>query len=186
MLASVFVSQGIKAVTDPSSTRAQAEMMRDRITPLLSRVAPASMVGMLPEDTLAWSRLRGIAQVVAAAGLSTGLGRRGSALVLAACNVQDLLATGRPVLRSLTSADGLAKVALTGGLLLAAQDTEGRPGLGYRAHTASARVQKKGKKALKSLEHAQTDAQKASAKVLRTTRRRARSASQKAQSALAS
>ena len=178
MLASVFVSQGVKAVTDPSSTRAQAEMMRDRVAPLLSRVAPASVLGMIPEDTVTWARLRGLAQILAAVGLSTGIGRRGSALVLAACNVQDLLA-GRLGPRTLTDPGALGKIALTGGLLLAAQDTEGHPGLGYRAQAVSATVQKKSMKAMKGLESAQADAQKATRKALRTT-------SKKAQRALAS
>lgn len=179
MLASVFISQGVKAVTNPQSTRAQAEVLRDRVAPLLARVAPPSVAGMVPQDAVAWARLRGVAQVVAGIGLSTGLGRRGSAILLAAANVQDLLAKGRPSPKLLTDPDTLTRVALTGGLLLAAQDTEGRPGLGYRAHTASARVQKSGKKAVRRLESAQADAQKATTKALRST-------SKKAQRALAS
>jgi uncharacterized membrane protein YphA (DoxX/SURF4 family) len=175
MLASVFVSQGVKAVTDPSSTRAQAEQMRDRIAPLLSRVAPASVAGMVPEDTTTWARLRGVAQIIAGIGLSTGLGRRGSALVLAACNVQDMLAGGFGP-KALKDPQALGRIALTGGLLLAAQDTEGHPGLGYRAHVASAQVQKKGKKAAKSLESAQADAQKAAKKALRRTGKKAQRA----------
>ena len=168
MLASVFVSQGVKAVTDPSSTRDQAEMMRDRVAPLLSRVAPASVLGMIPEDAVTWARLRGLAQILAAVGLSTGIGRRGSALVLATFNVQDLLA-GRFGPRTLTDPAALSKIALTGGLLLAAQDTEGHPGLGYRAHAVSAKVQKQSRKALDDLESAQTDAQKATRNALRKT-----------------
>lgn len=179
MLASVFVSRGVKAVTDPQSTRPQAEVMRDKVAPLLSRVAPASVAGMVPEDVVTWARLRGVAQIVAGLGLATGIGRRGSALLLAAANVQDLLSGGRIGPRKLTDPDTLSRVALTGGLLLAAQDTEGHPGLGYRAHQATTKVEKSGKKAIRRLESAQSGAQQATRKAWRST-------SKKAQRALAS
>lgn len=178
MLASVFVSQGIKAVIDPSVDRAQAEMMRDRVAPMLSQVAPASLAGMIPEDATTWARVRGVVKVLAAVGLSTGIGRRGAAAVLAACTVQDMVATGQLSRKGFAGGDTLGKVALTGGLLLAAQDTEGHPGLGYRAQKAGGKVQKKGKRAVKALG---TDAQKA----VRTSRRTAKQAGKKAQSVLA-
>lgn len=175
MLASVFVSQGVKAVSDPSSVRAQGEMMRDRVAPLISRVAPPSLADRLPQDSVTWARLRGAGQIVAGLGLATGLGRRGAALCLAAATVQDLLAGGKG-LRMLSDPDTLGRVALTGGLLLAAQDTEGRPGIGYRAHAVQSRVQKKTRKAVKGLESTQADAQKATRKALRTTRKKAQRA----------
>lgn len=175
MLASVFVSQGVKGVSDPSSARAQGEMMRDRVAPLLSQVVPASVADRLPQDSVTWARLRGLGQIVAGLGLATGIGRRGAAVCLAAATVQDLIAGGKGV-RTLTDPDALGKVALAGGLLLAAQDTEGRPGLGYRTRAVQARVQKKSRKAAKGLEAAQTDAQKATRKALRSTRKKAQRA----------
>lgn len=145
MLASVFISQGVKAVTDPDSTSVQAEMLRDRIAPVLRRVAPDPIAERVPDDTAAWSRLRGIAQVLGGIGLSTGIGRRYGALVLAACNLQDLIATGSLGRKAFTDPDVLAKVALTGGVLLAAQDTEGRPGLGYRSRRSCGRSRSAGR-----------------------------------------
>lgn len=145
MLASVFISQGVKAVADPDSTSVQAEMLRDRIAPLLRRVAPDPIAERVPDETVTWARLRGVAQVLGGIGLSTGIGRRYGALVLAACNLQDLIATGSLGRKAFTDPDVLAKVALTGGVLLAAQDTEGRPGLGYRSHRACGRPQSAGR-----------------------------------------
>jgi len=185
MLASFFISQGVRVVTNPSSDRAQGEMMRDRIAPLLSKVAPDPVAELLPDDAATWSRIRGVAQVLAGVGLSTGLGRRGSALVLAACNVQDLLAARGSEHKSTKGGELLTRVALTGGLLLAAQDTEGRPSLGYRAHTASLRAKKKAKKGVRGIEAAQADAHRATEKAARRTRKQVRAAGQKAQRALA-
>ncbi len=147
MLASVFISQGVKAVTDPSSTYAQGEMLRDRVSPLVRRVAPGSISSRLPEEVATWSRIRGAVEILGGLGLSTGIGRRGGALLLAAFNVQDLIATGSLRPRALADPDVLAKVALTGGALLAAQDTEGRPGLAYRTRKAGRRAAVEGRRA---------------------------------------
>lgn len=147
MLASIFISQGVKAVADPSSTVVQGEMLRDRVSPLVRRVAPDPIAARLPEGVAAWSRIRGVAEILGGLGLSTGIGRRGSALLLAACNVQDLLATGALRRTALSDPDVLTKVALTGSVLLAAQDTEGRPGIGYRSRKAGRRAAVEGRRA---------------------------------------
>lgn len=186
MLASVFISQGVKAVTDPSSTSVQAEMLRDRVAPLLRRVAPDPIASRVPDDAAAWSRLRGVAQVLGGVGLSTGLGRRCGALVLAACNLQDLVATGGLGRKAFSDPEVLTKVALTGGVLLAAQDTEGRPGLGYRSRTACARTQAGGRTGRKATRKASRTATRGTHKAGRGTRQDVRSATTETKSGLAS
>ncbi|QGF24435.1 DoxX family protein [Raineyella fluvialis] len=154
MLAGVFISQGVKGVTDPGSTTAQGAMLRDRVAPFLRRVAPEPIASHLPEDAITWARIRGAAEVAAGIGLSTGLGRRWGALTLAAFTVQDLITAGGGR-KALKDPDLLTRIALTGGVLLAAQDTEGRPSLGYRSRVARGHLEAKGRKARKSVRKAE-------------------------------
>src|SRR4051812_50207162 len=83
MLASYFVSSGIKAVRHPELLVPAAEPVADRLVPMAKRYAPSPGAGYVPEDTTTLVRGKGAAQVLGGLGLATRKGRRPRAGVLA-------------------------------------------------------------------------------------------------------
>jgi putative oxidoreductase len=140
MLASVFVAGGVAALKDAKQKAEGAEPVADRIVPLLQRVAPQLPI---PEDPATLVRITGAAQVVAGLALATGRAPRLSATVLAATLVPATAAEHRfweeadPTAKSAQRAHFFKNVSMLGGLLLAAVDTDGKPGLAWRARRAA-------------------------------------------------
>ncbi len=137
LLSCIFVVQGANAVRKPEPLVGKAEPVADRLVPLIKKVAP--QVGdRLPEDTKNLVRLNGAAQVVAGLALATGNGRRLGATVLAASLVPTTVAGHRwwevddATQRQQQRLHFMKNLGLLGGLMLAAVDTEGRPGLAWR------------------------------------------------------
>ena len=145
LLASIFVAGGISALRNTERHTVKAKMVADRVVPLAQRAAPGLPI---PTDPATLVRLNAGAQLLAAAALATGRAPRLSATVLAASLVPTTLA-GHPFWEE---SDPQAKAAerlqffkntsVLGGLLLAAVDTEGRPGLAWRARRAAADVRR--------------------------------------------
>jgi uncharacterized membrane protein YphA (DoxX/SURF4 family) len=139
MLSCVFLVQGLNAVRNPEPLVPRAKPVADRIVPLVKKVAPPQIGDHVPEDTKNLVRLNGAAQLVGGLALATGNGRRLGAALLAASLVPTTLAGHRwweiedPTLRNQQRVQFLKNVGLFGGLLLAAVDTEGQPGLAWRA-----------------------------------------------------
>ena len=81
--------------------------------------------------------IQGLAQIAGGLSLATGLGRRVGALVLAVSMVPTLVdsAPFGPSGDGERTGDFVRDLALTGGVLLAAGDTEGQPTLAYKAKT---------------------------------------------------
>ena len=137
MLASFFVVNGVKAMRDPGPLVAATEPLAKTLLPLAEKSLPPQAAAYLPEDAKGLVRLTGLAQVVGGLSLATGIGRRLGAFALAASMAPQLLASN-PFTGD-SGEDGgvkdsfLRNIALTGGVLLAAQDTEGRPDLAWRA-----------------------------------------------------
>jgi putative oxidoreductase len=135
MLASIFISGGIDALRNPAPKADAAETVKPTITdkiPALADQDPESLV-----------RINGAAQVVAGSLLALNRFPRLSALVLAASVVPTTAAGHRfwelddDMARAQQKVHFLKNVGLLGGLLLAAADTEGRPGVLWRTkHTA--------------------------------------------------
>jgi uncharacterized membrane protein YphA (DoxX/SURF4 family) len=130
MLAAMFVVGGLDQLKHPS-TKA------DTARPLVEKLAPA--IG-LPDDTELLVRANGAAMVGAGALLALGRLPRIASTVLAATLVPTTVAAHSfwneqdPKVRAQQRTQFLKNLGLLGGLLLAAVDTEGRPGLAYRAH----------------------------------------------------
>ncbi len=137
MLASFFVVNGVKAMRDPQPLAGATEPLARTLLPLAEKTLPPQAVAYLPEDAKGLVRLTGFAQVVGGLSLATGIGRRLGAVALAVSMAPQLLASN-PFTGD-SEGDGAGKdsflknLALTGSVLLAAQDTEGRPDLAWRA-----------------------------------------------------
>lgn len=157
MLASVFVVNGIKALKDPESLVSVAEPIAEKVVPLAKKYAPDQVSGTIPDDTVTLVRIGGALQVVGGLGLATGKARRGSALMLALSLVPKTIASN-PMQKGLSAeekkeqrSDLLTNVALMGGVLVASQDTEGKPSLAWRAHKGGEMIADKASKASASI-----------------------------------
>jgi len=132
MLAGIFVTSGARALTDPDPLVPAARQFADRVGPMLVKVHKRA-----PSDARTLVQLNGAVQFVGGLLLLTGL-RRPAALALAASMVPTTLSGHRfweyrdETQRHQQQTQFLKNLGLTGGLLLAAMDTEGRPGLRYR------------------------------------------------------
>jgi uncharacterized membrane protein YphA (DoxX/SURF4 family) len=139
LLSCIFVVQGVNSLRQPEPLVLRAEPVTDRMVPLLKKVAPPKISDRLPESTKNLVRLNGAAQVVGGLALASGNGRRLGATLLAASLVPTTLAGHRwweiddTTKRQQQRIHFLKNLGLFGGLLLAAVDTEGRPGLAWRA-----------------------------------------------------
>jgi uncharacterized membrane protein YphA (DoxX/SURF4 family) len=157
MLASYFVAAGIKAIRDPESLVPAAEPLVDRVVPLVKEYAPEQVAGYVPENTVTLVRINGIAQVVGGAALATGMGRRLGALLLAGSLIPSTIAkhpfwtVQDPEERAQDRNHFLKNVSLLGGVLLASQDTEGRPSLAWRAQRGGESIAKETRRASKKL-----------------------------------
>jgi putative oxidoreductase len=142
MLASIFVLSGVRVFLDPDAKVDTARRVTDRIGPLLEKVDPR-----LPSDARSLVRAKAASDVVAGLALATGRLTRPAAAVLAAGLVPTTVA-GHPFWsmskpeRTAQETQFLKNVGLLGGLLLAAADTAGKPGLRYRTGQAQRSVQR--------------------------------------------
>jgi uncharacterized membrane protein YphA (DoxX/SURF4 family) len=157
MLASYFVAAGIKAIRDPESLVPAAEPLVDRVVPLVKEYTPEQVASFVPENTVTLVRINGIAQVVGGAALATGKGRRLGALLLAGSLVPSTIAkhpfwtVQDPEERAQDRNHFLKNVSLLGGVLLASQDTEGKPSLAWRAQKGGESIAKETRRASKKL-----------------------------------
>ncbi|MFT4109735.1 DoxX family membrane protein [Propionicimonas sp.] len=175
MLASYFVINGVKAIRHPEDLVESAQPVADTVLPLVSYAVPEAARGYLPEDTAGFVRWTGVLQVAGGLGLATGLGRRLGAGVLALTMVPHVLASNplraKGAERTVAQARLTKNVALLGGVLLAAQDTEGRPNLAWKVR---AQKQLVAKEAAKRKAELQRDAQASAVDAGRRARRSAR------------
>jgi uncharacterized membrane protein YphA (DoxX/SURF4 family) len=158
LLSAIFVVQGANSVRNPEPLVAKAQPVTDRLVPVLKKAAPAQIGDRLPETTVNLIRLNGAAQVLGGLALATGKGRRLGATLLAASLVPTTLAghafwqEDEKGAKAQQRIQFMKNLGLMGGLLLAAVDTEGKPGVAWRAsHGAKAakRESKRGTKAAK-------------------------------------
>ncbi len=119
--------------------------MTDQVPTLAEKIAPGLPV---PTDPATLVRINGGAQVLAGLALATGRVPRLSALVLAGSLVPTTYA-GHPfweekdkATRSAQRIQFFKNVSMMGGLLLAGVDTEGKPGVAWRARRAARDVRR--------------------------------------------
>lgn len=139
MLASSFIASGLKAVRDPAPLVSDAESVTDRLVPLAKQYAPAQVASFIPEDTQTLIRINGAVQIIGGLALASGRGRRLGSFLLAASLIPTTMArhpfwTREDADERATDRSAFLKnVSLLGAVLLAARDTEGQPGLAWRA-----------------------------------------------------
>lgn len=148
MLATIFVAGGISALRNTEGHAAKAKKVTDKVVPAAQKAAPQLPI---PTDPATLVRINAGAQLLAAAALATGRAPRLSATVLAASLVPTTLAGHAfwnetdPQARNAQRLQFYKNTSVLGGLLLAAVDTEGRPGLAWRARRAAADVRREAK-----------------------------------------
>jgi uncharacterized membrane protein YphA (DoxX/SURF4 family) len=155
MLASIFISGGLDALRNP----------RPKV-PAAADVAPsiARKIPYLPEDPETLVRLNGAAQLGAGFLLAVGRLPRLSSLVLAASIIPTTIAGHRfweeddPGTRAQQQIHFFKNLGLLGGLMLAAVDTEGRPGLAWRAQHATHHVAQTSRRATRTARREATSA----------------------------
>jgi putative oxidoreductase len=134
MLASMFVWGGLDALRHPTSKTAAAESVGPAI---------AAQLPLLPEDPEQLVKINAAVQLGAGTMLALGRFPRLSSLLLAGSLVPTTLAGHRfweiddPQRRAQQQIHFFKNLGMLGGLMLAAVDTEGRPGLAWRARHAS-------------------------------------------------
>lgn len=153
LLASMFVTGGIDSLRDPESKVPAAKPVTDRLTPMAKKVAPQAPI---PEDTKTLVRINAAAQVLGGLALASGKAPRAGALVLAASIVPTTLAGHRfweetdPGAKKMQRIQFFKNTSMLGGLLIAAVDTDGKPGLAWRASHAGRSVRREARTAARS------------------------------------
>jgi putative oxidoreductase len=141
LLASMFVVGGVNALKNAPALAAKAKPVVDRIRPALEKASPGLSI---PDDTVTLVRINAVAQILAAGALARGRAPRLSSTVLAASLAPTTVAGHQfwnetdPEKKANQQIHFFKNLSMLGGLLLAAVDTEGRPGVAWRAkHVAT-------------------------------------------------
>lgn len=152
MLASTFVVGGINALRNSEAHAVKAKKVTDKVVPMAQQAAPGAPI---PTDATTLVRINAGVQILAAAALATGRAPRMSATVLAASLVPTTLAGHRfweetdPKAKAAQRLQFIKNTSILGGLLLAGVDTDGQPGLAWRARRAAADVRREARQVAK-------------------------------------
>jgi uncharacterized membrane protein YphA (DoxX/SURF4 family) len=140
MLSSIFLVGGINALRNAEAQAAKAAPVTDRLVPLAHKVVPQAPI---PSDPVQLVRINAAVQIAAGLTLATGRAPRLSAAVLGASLVPTTLGGHRfwelddPAQRSAQRLNFVKNISLLGGLVIAAGDTDGKPGVAWRARRAA-------------------------------------------------
>ncbi|WP_239000742.1 DoxX family protein [Jiangella asiatica] len=138
MLATIFIAQGAKNLRDPEPALPAATQFSEQFGPMLQKRVPS-----LPSDPATLVRINAGVQLGAGLALATGRFPRLASVVLLGSLLPTTLAghpywrTDDPAQRSAQRVQAMKNVGMAGGLLLAAVDTEGKPGLSWRTRRAA-------------------------------------------------
>ncbi|HEY3506669.1 MAG TPA: DoxX family protein [Actinocatenispora sp.] len=144
LLSSVFVTGAAHTLMRPERAAKATTGLSDRLTEATERVAP-----WLPTGPVAVVRMNAAVQLTGGVLLATGRLPRLAALTLAASLVPTTVVGHAfwriedPAQRAEQRNHFLKNLSLIGGLLVTAVDTQGRPGLSWRASHATERAAKK-------------------------------------------
>ena len=148
MIASMFVVGGVNALRNTEMAAQRAKPVTDTMIPLAQKVAPNAPI---PTDPKTLVRINAAVQLGAGLALATGRMPRVAAFTLAASLVPTTAAGHRfweesdPQTKANQRIHFFKNVSMLGGLMIAAVDTEGRPGLAWRAKHAATDVRREAK-----------------------------------------
>jgi uncharacterized membrane protein YphA (DoxX/SURF4 family) len=154
MLASMFIAGGLDALRNAESRATAAKPVIDRVVPMIKQRVP-----QLPDDPVTLVRINAAVQVGAALALATGRMPRISSAVLAGSLIPTTFAGHRfweqedPQDKAAQRMQFFKNTSMLGGLLLAAVDTEGKPGVAWRARRAAADVRREARLLAKDARH---------------------------------
>lgn len=140
MLASMFVVGGLNSLRSATEKADAAAVVTDKVVPLAEKAAPQLPI---PSDPVTLVRINGAAQLGAGLLLASGRAPRLASTVLAATLVPTTAAGHRfweeedPGQRANQKIHFFKNVSMLGGLMIAAVDTEGKPGVAWRARRAA-------------------------------------------------
>ncbi len=143
MLSSMFLVGGINSLKNTDYLAERAKPVIDRLEPFAAKATGSLPIDIDPKTMV---RIDGVIHVVGALMLAAGKAPRLTSFVLAATLVPTTLGGHRfweeadPQARANQKVHFFKNVSMTGGLLLASVDTEGRPGLGWRAGRQAAKA----------------------------------------------
>jgi uncharacterized membrane protein YphA (DoxX/SURF4 family) len=149
LLASMFVVGGANSLKDPAPRVPAAKPVIDKVVPAIQQAVPQVPI---PTDPATLVRINGAAQLLAGLALATGRAPRTSAAVLVASLLPTTAAGHRfweekdKGTRSAQQVHFFKNVSMLGGLMLAAVDTEGKPGVAWRARRAAKDVRREAKR----------------------------------------
>src|SRR6266508_1734401 len=177
MLGAMFVTGGYNSIRHPERLAEAAKPVTDRVAPVLEAISPE-----LPTDAKTLVRVNGAAHLVGGLMLMTDRAPRLGAALLAGTLVPTTLAGHRfweytdPQQRVHQRIQFFKNVSMLGGLVIAAMDTEGQPGLAWRtghlAHHAGASA----RRAARATARETRRAAESTRRTARSTRRAARTA----------
>ena len=145
MLASVFFVGAASALKNAPKLAAKASRVTEKVVPLVQRAAPGAPI---PTDPVTIVRVNAVVQIVAATALATGRAPRLSSTVLAMSMLPTTVAGHAfwreedPAIRNTQRMNFFKGISLVGGLLIAGVDTEGKPGVAWRARRAGRDVRR--------------------------------------------
>lgn len=159
MLASAFIIDGVQTVLNPASHKESA----DSVLKQVRAATPRQYRSFIPKDPETAAQLIGGVKAGAASLFALGKAPRTAAGLLTATSVASL--AGRNAFwdtddedeKARRKAGALTDLALTGGVLLATVDTEGKPDMKWRAQNAARTAKKNVQQALPT----QSEAEKA-------------------------
>lgn len=156
MLAFVFVVGGASALKNAEAHAVAAKPVTDKMVPFAQKAMPQVPI---PTDATTLVRINAAAQILAGAALATGRAPRLSAALLAATLVPTTAARHRfweeidPATKAEQKIHFAKNVSMLGGLLLAGVDTDGKPGLAWRARRAARDAKREARQLATSARH---------------------------------
>jgi putative oxidoreductase len=149
LLASSFVLGAVNALRNAGPLAAKAKPVTDKVVPTIQKAVPQVPI---PTDPKTLVQINAAAQIAAAVALARGKAPRISSAVLAASLVPTTVAGHafwNETDKSAKQAQQLQfakNLSMLGGLILAAVDTEGKPGVAWRARRAAKDVRRGAKR----------------------------------------
>ncbi len=151
LLSSMFIAGGINSLKNADYLAQRASPVTDKLSPAVDKATSALPISL---DSKQMVQLNGVVHVVAGAMLATGKAPRLAALALVATLIPTTFGGHRfweetdPQQRANQRIHFFKNLSMTGGLMLASVDTEGKPSMAWRArHQASVARQQAAKRA---------------------------------------